>query len=176
MLVKSNPVGLYGVGSTCKCCSNNGMAEADAKRASLPRPVAERPPLRAAENLIISGCGPAIAASFTNPLDTARVNMQINGEGGGALAHRNTFACMRHLWRTEGMAGLQRGLTTAYFREFIQNVPRLGLYAPLVATIRRLDGTADSGRADAFHQVHWRETRSTFPAFSPLSPPLHHHN
>ena len=148
-----------------------------------PRPAVERPPLHAVVNLIISGCGPAIAAPFTNPLDTARVNMQvrslllpsppqrlttttppgttantttmqINGEGGGALAHKNTFACIRHLWRTEGMAGLQRGLTTAYFREFIQNVPRLGLYAPLVATIRRLDGTAGNGKADAFHQVH----------------------
>ena len=59
---------------------------------------------------------------------------------------------MSHLWRTEGVAGLQRGLTTAYFREFIQNVPRLGLYAPLVAAFRRADGTAGNGTPDAFHQ------------------------
>ena len=50
------------------------------------------------------------------------------------------------------MAGLQRGLTTAYFREFIQNVPRLGLYAPLVAGIRKLDGSAGNGKSDAFYQ------------------------
>ncbi len=102
------------------------------------------------ENLLISGTGPAMAAVFTNPLDVARVNMQINGEGGGARAYRNTGDCMVLLWRKDGVLGVQRGLKTAMCREFVQNVPRLGLYTPLMQAWRRADGTLGDSTADPF--------------------------
>ena len=60
-------------------------------------------PMSTAENLVISGTGPAMAAVFTNPLDVARVNMQINGEGGGVRAYRNTGDCMAQIWRGGGV-------------------------------------------------------------------------
>lgn len=93
----------------------------------------DRPSPGGVAGLVMSGAAPAVAATVTNPLDVARVNMQLNGEGGGAAAHRNTYACIRSIFRESGIAGIQRGLTTAYFREFIQNVPRLGLFEPLMA-------------------------------------------
>lgn len=102
------------------------------------------------ENLLISGTGPAIAAVFTNPLDVARVNMQINGEGGAARSYRNTGDCIAQIWRQGGLSAVQRGLKTAMCREFVQNVPRLGLYAPLMQTWRAADGTLGDGTADPF--------------------------
>ena len=110
----------------------------------------DRPSPGGFTGLLIAGAGPAVAATFTNPLDVARVNMQLNGEGGGVAAHRNTFACMRSIFVEHGMVGLQRGLTTAYFREFIQNVPRLGLFEPLMAVYRKADGTHGNGEVNSF--------------------------
>ena len=107
-------------------------------------------PMSTAENLVISGTGPAMAAVFTNPLDVARVNMQINGEGGGVRAYRNTGDCMAQIWRGGGVPAVQRGLKTAMAREFVQNVPRLGLYAPLMHAWRTADGTLGDGTADPF--------------------------
>lgn len=103
-----------------------------------------------AENLLISGTGPAMAAVFTNPLDVARVNMQINGEGGGQRAYRNTGDCIAQIWRQGRWPAVQRGLKTAMCREFVQNVPRLGLYAPLIQAWRAADGTLSDGTADPF--------------------------
>ena len=40
---------------------------------------------------------------------------------------------------------MQRGLKTAMCREFVQNVPRLGLYAPLMHAWRSADGTLGDG-------------------------------
>ena len=47
------------------------------------------------------------------------------------------------------MGGLQRGLTTAFVRESMQNVPRLGLYAPLMGGLRSSTGI-DEGVPDPF--------------------------
>ena len=87
------------------------------------------------------GAAPALAAIATNPLDVARVRMQLNGEGGAGGAYASTLDCLRKVYRAEGVAGVQRGLTTAFYREAIQNVPRLGLNQPLLALFRGLLGT-----------------------------------
>ncbi len=87
------------------------------------------------------GAAPAMAAVITNPLDVARVRMQLNGEGGAGGAYKNTFDCIRKVYAAEGVAGVQRGLTTAFYREAIQNVPRLGLNQPLLSLFRDLLGT-----------------------------------
>lgn len=110
----------------------------------------DRPPPGGIVGLVMAGTGPAVAATFTNPLDVARVNMQLNGEGGGAAAHRNTLACIRSIFAKNGIVGIQRGLTTAYFREFIQNAPRLGLFEPLVDVYRKAEGTYGNGLPSSF--------------------------
>ena len=75
---------------------------------------------------------------------------EINGEGGGSRAYANTGDCIAKIWREGGVPAVQRGLKTAMCREFVQNVPRLGLYAPLMHTWRSADGTLGDGTADPF--------------------------
>ena len=101
-----------------------------------------------ATNFLISGTGPAMAAVFTNPMDVARVNMQINGEAGAKATYSNTFDCIGQLWRQGGASAVQRGLTTAFVREFAQNVPRIGLYEPLMMAWRQADDTHGDGTSD----------------------------
>ena len=75
---------------------------------------------------------------------------EINGEGGGSRAYANTGDCIAKIWREGGVPAVQRGLKTAMCREFVQNVPRLGLYAPLMHAWRSADGTLGDGTADPF--------------------------
>ena len=94
---------------------------------------------------------------------------EINGEGGGSRAYANTGDCIAKIWREGGVPAVQRGLKTAMCREFVQNVPRLGLCecsrslcvlfqlkrsgctdAPLMHTWRSADGTLGDGTADPF--------------------------
>ncbi|KAI9188702.1 hypothetical protein H9P43_000123 [Blastocladiella emersonii ATCC 22665] len=92
----------------------------------------------------ISSIAPAMAVIFTNPFDTAKVRLQLQGErlkqaakaGGatqpGAVVYRNSFDCMLKTFRMEGVAGLQKGLSPAILREGSKNLFRLGMYDPVI--------------------------------------------
>ena len=51
-----------------------------------------------------------IAQTLTYPGDTVRRCMQINGLGGGARRYRNSWECMRSIWRNKGARGFFNGL------------------------------------------------------------------
>jgi len=53
----------------------------------LPKPPQKRP--IGWLNYVFSGLAPATAAIFTNPLDVARVRMQLNGEGAAEVSAQN---------------------------------------------------------------------------------------
>jgi len=50
----------------------------------------------------------------------------------GDVVYRNSFDCMVKIWRNEGIAGLQKGLTPAILREGSKNLFRIGMFDPLV--------------------------------------------
>ena len=64
-----------------------------------------------------SGGGPAAAALFSNPLDGAKVRMMMQGEGAmlasGARAYTGPIDCIRKTYASEGIVGVQRGLSMA---------------------------------------------------------------
>lgn len=77
------------------------------------------------------------------------MRMQLNGEGvKGRGAYRNSLDCMQKVMAKDGVMGVQRGLTTAFYREAIHNIPRLGLYEPILATLRPFCAAQDG--ADTF--------------------------
>jgi solute carrier family 25 protein 34/35 len=96
------------------------------------------------ENLVLCGTAPACAAIFTNPMDMARVQMQLNGEKGAKAAYTGTVDCIKKVFRAEGLRGVQRGLTTAFVRESMQNIPRLGLYGPIMTQYKSLSGASEN--------------------------------
>lgn len=111
----------------------------------------KRPPLVGLPGFVVAGMAPAAAALFSNPLDVARVRMQLNAELGTARAYRHTGDAIAKVYRAEGLRGAQAGLKTAMVREAMQNVPRLGLYLPLMQAWDSLDGTPD-GTPAAFYK------------------------
>jgi hypothetical protein len=84
--------------------------------------------------MVFSGLGPAGAAVFTNPFDVAKVRMQLQGEAqsGGAKAYSGSFDCIWKTFKSEGVAGTQRGLLASVIREGSKNFFRIGLFHPIL--------------------------------------------
>ncbi|GAB5360349.1 hypothetical protein AAMO2058_000619900 [Amorphochlora amoebiformis] len=83
--------------------------------------------------MCISGLGPAIAVVFTNPMDTAKTRLQMQGElrkGKGDYA--GLIDVLRKTYQTEGITGLQRGVKIGMVRDFSKCFFRIGLYDPLL--------------------------------------------
>ncbi|KAJ1568962.1 hypothetical protein HK096_004719, partial [Nowakowskiella sp. JEL0078] len=105
------------------------------------------------EKFLISGAAPATAVLFTNPFDTAKVRLQLQGERirmavkGAAseldsknavkkqMIYKNSFDTIRKIYVNEGIKGLQKGISPAILREGSKNVFRLGLYDPIMNMI-----------------------------------------
>ncbi|TPX46974.1 hypothetical protein SeLEV6574_g02905 [Synchytrium endobioticum] len=106
------------------------------------------------ESFAVSALAPACAVIFTNPFDTAKVRLQLQGEGlkqalraagddPKALAqmrqqqnvYKNSFHAIYKIYVNEGIKGLQKGLTPALLRESSKNLFRIGMYEPIMSVI-----------------------------------------
>ncbi|KAI9104116.1 mitochondrial carrier domain-containing protein [Phlyctochytrium arcticum] len=105
--------------------------------------------LGAPESFAISALAPA-AVIFTNPFDTAKVRLQLQGErlrqvtkavSGAATAtvdasaqvvYKNSFDTIHKIYLHEGLKGLQKGLTPAILREGSKNLFRIGMFDPIM--------------------------------------------
>ena len=84
----------------------------------------------------LSAClGPSTAAVFTNPLDVAKVQMQMQRKGAAGPQYRGMFDCLVQIARAQGVSGVQRGLSMALIREGSKCTFRLGLYQPALDII-----------------------------------------
>jgi Ca2+-binding EF-hand superfamily protein len=84
----------------------------------------------------LSAVAPALAVLFTNPFDTAKVRLQLQGEKGSqGRVYSNSWDCLIKTFKNEGIRGLQRGLTPAILREGSKNIFRIGMYEPILNMI-----------------------------------------
>ena len=84
-------------------------------------PTGKLPSNVVAINLGISALGPAAAAIFSNPADVAKTRLNMDRElqsAGKPPRYTGTFDCIRRVWASEGMAGVQRGLSFAMVRSW----------------------------------------------------------
>lgn len=77
----------------------------------------------------IAGCG---AVTVSNPMDCAKTRLQLQGELRRAGEYKKVFNgvidTVVKTYTHEGVAGLQKGLITAYVFQVIMNGLRLGIY------------------------------------------------
>ncbi|KAI8810145.1 mitochondrial carrier domain-containing protein [Cladochytrium replicatum] len=119
------------------------------------------------EKFLCSGAAPATAVLFTNPFDTAKVRLQLQGEQvKSALRsatseteaaellrktqiYKNSFDTIGKIYTNEGLAGLQKGILPAVLREGSKNVFRLGMYDPIMGVLH----DPKNGSAPAWKRV-----------------------
>lgn len=86
------------------------------------------------EQVALAGVSNASAALITNPVDVAKVRLQMDGQGAVTTArtrrYRGMFHAQGRIIQEEGVAGLYRGLSASLVREMSYSGIRLGLYEP----------------------------------------------
>ncbi|CCE82344.1 Piso0_002065 [Millerozyma farinosa CBS 7064] len=80
----------------------------------------------------LAACG---AVTFTNPIELVKTRMQLQGELEKADKHatklyRNPVQAFLHVYKHEGIRGLQKGLLCGYYYQIGLNGCRIGLYEP----------------------------------------------
>ncbi|AGO10433.1 AaceriABL023Wp [[Ashbya] aceris (nom. inval.)] len=84
-------------------------------------------------SFVAGGAAACVAVTFTNPIETVKTRLQLQGElvAGGSRLYTGPAQAVSLIYRTEGMRGLQQGLACAYAYQILLNGSRLGLYDPL---------------------------------------------
>lgn len=101
--------------------------------------------------LTAGGVSGAIAIYTTHPLDTVRVQQQMPGEVGRKFAQMGTGRSLMHLFRTEGIFAMFRGVVAPTVSMFAQNA--------VIFTVSR--------QCDAF-QHRWLKEHSGYDPKAPL--------
>jgi hypothetical protein len=92
----------------------------------------------------MSAIAPAIAVIVTNPFDTIKVRLQLQGETvqrltpeqrSSSKVYHNSLDAFKKIFQNEGILGLQKGLTPAILREGSKNLFRIGMYDPIMSLI-----------------------------------------
>lgn len=85
---------------------------------------------------LLPGFAGCCAVSFSHPLEMTKVRLQLDNElakKGAVRAYRGFIHCISNSWKTQGIIGLQRGLSFGMAREFCFNALRIGAYDPSLA-------------------------------------------
>lgn len=83
----------------------------------------------------IGGFSACLACLFSNPLETVKTRMQLQGEmlklGSYDKHYKNVFNAFLTIWKNEGFTALQKGLAPALAFQAVMNSIRLGTYETL---------------------------------------------
>ena len=80
--------------------------------------------------MLTAGTAACIADIVTFPLDTAKVRLQVQGEGGagGAGGKRGVLRTLGHVVKTEGVTALYRGIVPGLQRQMAFSAIRIGQF------------------------------------------------
>jgi len=102
--------------------------------------------LSTAEGFAMGSLAAMTAVLFSNPAESVKTRMQLQGElleKGGPnqkRLYKNAFDCLVKTGKTEGVAGIQRGLGAAMIYQVCLNGSRLGFYEPIRLAFNKLAG------------------------------------
>ncbi|KAG0373359.1 Mitochondrial oxaloacetate carrier protein [Mortierella sp. AD032] len=120
------------------------------------------------ENFAVSALAPSMAVLFTNPFDTVKVRLQLQGEfvktrepgrNGKEVVrvsekvYKSSLDCLQKTFRHEGIRGLQKGLFPAILKESSKNIFRLGLYDPILNSMHPLNYPGEASTAPAWKRM-----------------------
>ena len=84
----------------------------------------------------MAAIAPSLAVLFTNPFDTIKVRLQLqNGKKASERIYKNSWDALSKIYYSEGVKGLQKGLSPAILREGSKNLFRIGMYDPIMSVI-----------------------------------------
>lgn len=100
------------------------------------------------ERMVLAAFAGMGAATVCHPLDTIRVNMQVEG-----VQYKNTVDAAVKIYQRSGLrGGLYAGISAAYLRQWLYGSCRIGIYANLLEKAQLKNVTLGKDKNDiAFH-------------------------
>lgn len=96
-------------------------------------------------DFVLGGTAAMCAGFFSNPFDVIKTRQQLQGElektTSSRAPYRGLWPAIRNIVRSEGVTGLQKGLSSALAFQFVMNSTRLGLFE----TVDTLNWTRSTG-------------------------------
>lgn len=84
------------------------------------------------QQLALGGTSCAIATTFTHPIDTVKLRLQLQGAYATESArYSGLFSGLARVTRDEGVSALYLGISPAILRAATYSATRLGMYEPL---------------------------------------------
>ena len=92
--------------------------------------------------LLTAGTAACIADIFTFPMDTVKVRLQVQGEGGTTGQGRGILGTLSSIVRHEGARGLYSGLVPGLQRQMAFSAIRIGGYEPVKNKMVEMTGVS----------------------------------
>eukprot|EP00457_Paulinella_chromatophora_P007068 gb/GEZN01007088.1/.p1 GENE.gb/GEZN01007088.1/~~gb/GEZN01007088.1/.p1 ORF type:complete len:305 (+),score=32.36 gb/GEZN01007088.1/:22-936(+) len=94
------------------------------------------------ERMVLSAFSGMVAATACHPLDTIRVQMQVDKEG----KFKGMFDCGAQIYRNAGLRnGLYAGISAAYLRQWLYGSCRMGIYSQLLDRAKKQNNGKNPG-------------------------------
>jgi solute carrier family 25 oxoglutarate transporter 11 len=77
------------------------------------------------------------SAFFVHPLEVLKFRMQLSGEKGTTVDHKNSFYAIVNMAKQEKLSGFYKGITANFTRQMIFTSTRVGSYTSLVHEMKK---------------------------------------
>lgn len=77
------------------------------------------------------------SAVFVHPLDVLKFRMQLSGEKGSTVDHKNSFQAIMNIAKSEKLSGFYKGISANFTRQLVFTSTRVGLYTTLVDEMKK---------------------------------------
>ncbi|XP_025425116.1 mitochondrial 2-oxoglutarate/malate carrier protein-like [Sipha flava] len=88
-------------------------------------------------NFTIAGLAGMGSAFFVHPLEVLKFRMQLSGEKGTTVDHKNSFYAIVNMAKQEKLSGFYKGITANFTRQMIFTSTRVGSYTSLVHEMKK---------------------------------------
>lgn len=79
------------------------------------------------------------SAVFVHPLELLKFRMQLSGEKGATVDHKNSFQAIVNMAKNEKLSGFYKGISANFTRQLVFTSTRVGLYITLVEELKKWD-------------------------------------
>jgi solute carrier family 25 oxoglutarate transporter 11 len=100
------------------------------------------PTYKAVRPFLIGGMAGSSATCCIQPIDMVKVRIQLQGEGTGGAITTNPLKIGAQIIKSDGVAGLYKGLGAAILRQCTYGTTRLGVFRSLTDYLKPANGTA----------------------------------
>lgn len=77
------------------------------------------------------------SAVFVHPLEVLKFRMQLSGEKGSTVDHKNSFQAIVNMAKNEKLSGFYSGISANFTRQLLFTSTRIGTYTTLAEELKK---------------------------------------